>query len=141
MKLVIVTQFREDYNWGESNLPFYKFKGGDTYELYGYEMRNTNTKKLVDELRPMLEDDNGCDCYITSVRWEDEDYNDLDEWDSPIILEQGTNKGEWSFYQEIKECKEWYEPEPVFTTVAIRTWVQKGTQERLNYEYRVLKPF
>lgn len=140
MKLVIVTQFREDYGWGESDLPFYKFKDGNTYELYGYEMRSTNTKELIDKLRLMLENADGCDCFITSVKWEEECYNNLYKWDSPIIIEQKADMEEWSFYQEVKECKQWCEPEPVFITSGIHTWVQKGTQKRFNYEYKVIEP-
>jgi hypothetical protein len=107
IKLVIHTQYRENYSFDQDGNPVvgpeahWKYKGGDTYVVPNFRLIGgigdlaQYAKDTVEQLKPLIEYHNSAsEEYI--LDWEIMDQNDkvCDDWESPYILtDMGTIRG------------------------------------------------
>ena len=93
MKLVIHTQFRENYGahtWnGKGECPqYWKFKGGDTFVM-AIEDPN-NRPNNIHEIEDLISyKDDGSEEYVLDWSFEDDDATVCEEWETP-----------WNIYKE-----------------------------------------
>ena len=93
MKLVIHTQFRENYGahtWdGKGECPqYWKFKGGDTFVM-AIEDPN-NRPNNIHEIEDLISyKDDGSEEYVVDWSFEDDDATVCEEWETP-----------WNIYKE-----------------------------------------
>ena len=92
MRLVIQTQYCENY--GDTNKPYWKFKGGETYIVQNLNPAQAERilshgiptlKALIEYKNDMSEE------YITDYRIVEDDTVVCDEWESPVILSWENN--------------------------------------------------
>ena len=90
MKIVIDTQFRENYgahDWdGTGTCPqYWKYKGGDSYVVRDLTIEQaTNVKNIMARLKPLLEYANDyAEEYIIDWNIEDDDAAECEEWETP----------------------------------------------------------
>jgi hypothetical protein len=129
MKIVINTQFREnyaahneDYVHGVSE-PYWKFKGGDTYVINDVGV-NDDQQKLVDEVSPMfVYSDIGSEEYI--INWEILDNNDkvpCEDWETPLEL---TKDGDtWTKVRFYDNTNMGYMRSEILSQTQITEWTQ-----------------
>jgi hypothetical protein len=96
MKLIIQTQYEENYgahDWdGEGECPQrWKFKGGATYVVKSLpvgELLDGGAERIINELRPLIEDDN--ESYREYlIDWsvaDDCDGDGVEEWEKPWVI-------------------------------------------------------
>ena len=92
MKIVITTQFRENY--GDSDKPYWKFKGGETYVVPNLSVEQTLKVKDngIPTLTALIETRNeGFEEYVVDWSILDDDSTVCDPWETPFNLywEQG----------------------------------------------------
>ena len=92
MKIVINTQFRENY--GDSDKPYWKFKGGDTYVVPNLSVAQTLKVKDhgIPTLKALIETRNeGFEEYVVDWSILDDDATVCEPWETPFNLywEQG----------------------------------------------------
>ena len=92
MKIVITTQFRENY--GDSDKPYWKFKGGDTYVVPNLSVEQTLKVKDngIPTLTALIETRNeGFEEYVVDWSILDDDATVCEPWETPFNLywEQG----------------------------------------------------
>jgi hypothetical protein len=83
MKILITTQYRENY--GTSDEPYWKFKGGEDYFILDVDPLKTAPGLLVDQARGQIEySDPMSEEYIVDWRLVDDDYLsdfEFDQWE------------------------------------------------------------
>ena len=125
-KLVIQTQYLENY--GSSDDPYMKFKGGSTYVMPNCGDLNSNEiATIVTQFKPMalmtFESSNGgCDNYITDVSLLPHSEKVTEDWDSPIefshhkdtntfcFIQVTDNRGEYGYMRSeiLEKTETWY---------------------------------
>lgn len=92
MKLVINTQIRENY--GDSDKPYWKFKGGETYVVPNLTVEQVLKIKdrgiptltaLIESNNPMFEE------YVQNWAFLDDDVVVCEDWESPYMLSWENN--------------------------------------------------
>ena len=92
MKLVIQTQYTENY--GSTDKPYWKFKGGDTYIVPNLSLAQSERilRDGIPTLKALIEYKNDMsEEYITDYRIVEDDTVVCDEWESPVILSWENN--------------------------------------------------
>lgn len=87
MKIVITTQFRENY--GDSDKPYWKFKGGDTYVVPNLSVEQTLKVKDngIPTLKALIETRNeGFEEYVVDWSILDDDAVVCEPWETPFNL-------------------------------------------------------
>jgi len=92
MKLVIQTQYCENY--GSTNKPFWKFKGGDTYIVPN--LTPAQAERILRDGIPTLKSlidykNSGSEEYVNYYRIVEDDTIVCDEWETPFILSWENN--------------------------------------------------
>ena len=95
MKLVIQTQYRENYgahDWnGEGECPqYWKFKGGSTYVIENVGvLSSVEYSALKNSVTPLIEYNNeGSEEYLLHCHLEEDDSVVCEEWEVPYILQR-----------------------------------------------------
>lgn len=139
MKLVIITQFMENYgahDWnGEGACPqYWKAKGGSTYVVEDITPRQKARieKEGIPTLKSLLEhSDDYSREYIISYTIEDDEAEVFEEWEAKTFLTYNTDKEMWV-------CREIYAVDSRDIDLRISSWDMTPEKDRANYfcEYR-----
>ena len=144
MKLVIQTQYREnyaahneDYVHGVSE-PYWKFKGGSTYIVDYVSIEQAQSEGYYDELYSKIEFSNeACEEYVISAEVIDDiDFditNHIEKWETPIMLR---NFSQTRFHATKTTMNGEYGYMKSDIAKTVRTWVL-GEDDLVDGEYHL----
>jgi hypothetical protein len=125
MKLVIWTQYLENYAFDENGAPktgaeaFWKHKGGDIFIIPNFTIEQAlaignGSSKILDELYQLIEEKNDfAQTYVTDWGILDDDTVTHESWEAPYILSQVDGKWictqvqngkDWGFHHMVESC-------------------------------------
>ncbi len=123
MKLVISTQYRENY--GTAEQPYWKNKMGSVYVVEGLTEKQVNKVRMqgVPTLKGLIEYANsGSEEYIIGFDTYPDGKKVCDDWEAPVVMSYSKGLGKWvaminqkndgCFRMEIAEKHETYVMEP-----------------------------
>jgi len=121
MKIAFHTQFVENY--GTTDEPRLKFKGGDTYVVENVKDSDLNTE-FYDKYTKLLEWGEAVDSnerIINIEKLDDDTRPQMEEWEFPYILDE--HKNGWTVHQVREPLEDGYEPWAKDGVVALhKTW-------------------
>ena len=132
MKLVISTQYRENY--GDSESPYWKFKGGDTYVVKNISERDASRirENGIPTLASLINYSNSMSSEeVIGFSILEDDAVVCEDWESPIELVYNKSDGCWYFTRFTKNDGSFRTP----IASRFERWIQEeGSRERSDYE-------
>lgn len=132
MKLVISTQFRENY--GDSQNPYWKFKGGDTYVVKNISERDASRIRAngIPTLTSLISYSNSMSSEeVIGFSILEDDAVVCEDWESPIELVYNKSDSCWYFTRFTKNDGSFRAP----IASRFERWIQEdGSRERSDYE-------
>ena len=144
-KLVINTQYRENYSFDNDGYPVegteahWKYKGGSAYVVEGLTsgMINKIGRNGIPELTKLLEYKNAAsEEYIIDWEIAEDDAVVCEEWETPIVLVFDREHQEWTATKVTNNDEMGY----MRSEIKMKTekWVMLGEQEREDYTAQFL---
>ena len=139
-KLVIQTQYLENY--GDSDSPYMKFKGGNTFVMPNCGDLNQNQiATIVTQFKPMalmtFESSNGgCDEYITDVSLVSHSEKVCEDWESPIEFSHHHDTNTFCFIKVTDNREDGYMRSEILEKT--ETWHGASGGSKKNYKAEFL---
>lgn len=143
MKIVIQTQFRENYGahtWdGKGECPqYWKSKGGETYVLRDLAVKDAlKSAAIVEKIRSLIEHrSEGSEEYIIDWRLADDCESDgCEAWETPWVISP-QDEGDYIAFREVRNDDEYgYMRQDILKKVEKYRMVQSGNREDYNVQY------